>query len=322
VRGPAQPTYTEQRYAWLRQLLLRGEVDPKGTEWSKAAYSCRVLGWTDWVHGGMSAERLTDAGLEVLQRWDRGETLPPRKAVSPRGRPLGSNPGKGAPFESRIGYALKAGGLQALADWLVATKQVGELLKLLPETTGFFMPRYHVGGADGIPEDHAPKILDACTHGVPLGRVCDEPHARFVAGGPGQTGLKDGEVAALVTTVDFAGVATPELARSVARKHLPAWQRPCAAKLYDPPIVMREGAPTECDGNVPPDCEVVREIEAQAVRAPQFGIARGTNLRPSMGTAVGGYTQCESCGGRGSTRHGFQCHMCKGHGRLKRTVEL
>jgi hypothetical protein len=301
VRGPAQPTYTEQRYAWLRQLLLRGEVDPKGTEWSKAAYSCRVLGWTDWVHGGMSAERLTDAGLEVLQRWDRGETLPPRKAVSPRGRPLGSNPGKGAPFESRIGYALKAGGLQALADWLVLTGQVSDLVSLLPKVEA---------------------ETTACDHGVPLGRVCDEPHARFVAGGPGQTGLKDGEVAALVTTVDFAGVATPELARSVARKHLPAWQRPCAAKLYDPPIVMREGAPTECDGNVPPDCEVVREIEAQAVRAPQFGIAHGTNLRPSMGTAVGGYTQCESCGGRGSTRHGFQCHTCKGHGRLKRTVEL
>ena len=289
MRGEAKPTYTEQRHAWLRQLRLRGEVDPKGTEWAKAAYSCRILGWTVWVNDELRLERLTDDGIAILDRWDRGEVKVARTlTLKPRGRPLGSKPGRGAPFESRIGYALKAGGLQALADWLVATKQVGDLVTML----GSRVAMYHSGGpvgAVGVMPNEVAAMLSGC---VPKYTV------------PGVLGLP------------------PEHVPRVLDKdeELPAWQRPCPIKFDIAPPVMHEGAPTECDDNVPQDCELVREIEAQAVRAPQFGIR--THLRPSMGTAVGGYTQCESCSGRGSNRHGFQCHTCKGAGRLKRTVEL
>jgi hypothetical protein len=57
----------------------------------------------------------------------------------------------------------------------------------------------------------------------------------------------------------------------VARYHLApraAVVGPCPVKLYEPDLALRDGAPTECDGNVPPGCTLeVRDFD-QAVRPP------------------------------------------------------
>lgn len=48
----------------------------------------------------------------------------------------------------------------------------------------------------------------------------------------------------------------------------PANLRPCPVKLYEPDLALRDGAPTECDGNVPPGCALEFRDFDQAVRPP------------------------------------------------------
>lgn len=62
-------------------------------------------------------------------------------------------------------------------------------------------------------------------------------------------------------------------------------------------------------------------IEAQPVRAPQYGIR---NLTQSMGTPTmpAGYSACLACRGKGKTGHGWTCQACHGSGKIRRTVPL
>lgn len=107
-----------------------------------------------------------------------------------------------------------------------------------------------------------------------------------------------------------------------AGQDIPAHLKPCPIKFDIPPPVMREGAPTECDGNVPPDCALVKEIEAQAVRAPQFGIRQGFAAHLGQRVTPKGFSECLQCRGKGVVAHNFACPACHGAGTIRRTVEL
>lgn len=292
MKGTPKPTWTPQRHAWLRELA-KGDRDPGGTEHAKAAYSTRCLGWTAWRRGPGNAVRgreyLTEEGLKVLARWNAGETKPsaklPRKAEQ-------------SPFVTRIGFAMKGATPIDLADWLDFTGQADDMVALLIARA----PAARLA----IAQRAADQVQRYGSHALPS--------------------------------------ATPA--------HL----KPCPVKLHEPaPPAPATG---ECTATPPAGCELQRElreaqargevfgadpgievggtrqgpgvpretaaIEAQQVRAPQYGQRPPASPAASMGapTMPKGFSACLACSGKGKTGHGWSCQACHGSGKIRRTVPL
>lgn len=115
MKGRAQPTYTPTKHRWLRTLAdFPGSVRVgKGSP----AFACMALGWTAWETPALPhGEVLTDLGRQVLRDWEA--TYPvPAPLVDERA--------------AKVARQLGAAGLDALADWLLATGQVDGLLARL-----------------------------------------------------------------------------------------------------------------------------------------------------------------------------------------------
>lgn len=119
MKGQPTNRHTPIRHQWLRELADHPGAKRHGK--GGPGYACMRMGWTDWRTPGVfdGAEVLTEAGRAQLAEWDRvhGPTAPP--AVEP--------------FDALAERALLPGGLEALADWLVATSQAGAMVELLAE---------------------------------------------------------------------------------------------------------------------------------------------------------------------------------------------
>ena len=168
MKGQPRPTYSANRHEWLRRLADHPGATRRGS--GGCAFFCMELGWTAWRTPGRAGggEVLTDAGRLVLEQWDAAGGKPPKpaRAQTVRGP---RRPSTDAPFEVRIGWALRAGGLQALADWLVFTGQDGDLLAVLATRA----PEQ----AQAIAQLAATRERACCAQ-PPLGQVCDGEHLR------------------------------------------------------------------------------------------------------------------------------------------------
>lgn len=123
MNGDPTPKWTPGREAWLGKLA-GGPMRPHGSSEGATATYCRALGWATRDEADpRGRDTITDAGRDVLVTWRGGE----RSAA----RHLDARPPRAAPFEVRIGFAMRGESVATLAEWLVFTGQAREAMTAL-----------------------------------------------------------------------------------------------------------------------------------------------------------------------------------------------
>ena len=295
------PTWSEGRHRWLSRLASEGRGILRGS--GSVGSSCRALGWVDWDKGaGAPWQVLTQAGVEVLAKWDAGD----RGAIKPTTE-ASKSLAKRWPAEVIVATLSLAELANALgpvreADMLELLKHRASRWPLTPG--GGAVPRVDVTPAPAAVcslcgcVDHDPecpsRILADVLKPCPIKFEIEPPKLR--EGAPTECDQSAfAECPAAIDAAKRAGLAMP-------------FSAPDLAGASDLPRVLEPGEP----------------VDTVLVQDARSGYRQNFANNPaSIGTVVNAanaYSQCPRCHGKGVTGHSLQCISCKGAGTVQRTV--